>query len=344
MKNLINDLRGFLIMLFYCRWHNKDRVLEDGYTLLVPTPSDLPVFLELTLEVLSKQDLNHLKEIIVIPDWPSTEFEAYFSNRERSQLSVPVRFINLSLKDKLAWRLTKSVNTRHFSQLVKAVDSIKTKHAIIHDADLFLVPGRFLLEQYVYCRDHGLNVYGLDIRRSFSRSDRKEFVATWEMVFLTSWFLSFAPSRHKGQVLKINGRRQDFDTTLLPQYMTDPSTIAWKDRNREYFHFNYVICGYRYFLNKKDYSPSYSLKLFLIRTLIDAFDCSGWGYDCVPSHQDFLEGKHGIKELIADKISGKRLFDEFFAKMNGILQCNMFDGEKAFVIERRVKELVQVVG
>jgi hypothetical protein len=343
METMKSNIRRSLIKFFYAYWHNKDRILEDGYTLLVPTPSDLPVFIEITIDVISKQNQSWLKEIIVVPDWPSKKFEAYFEGRKDHIHSVPMRLVNIDLKDKLAWKLTKSVNTRHFTQLIKAVDSLKTKHAIIHDADLFLIPGNFLLEQYLHCRDNNLNVYGLDIRKSFARDDRKEFVATWEMTFSTKWFLSFRPSKHKGQLTKVNGIYQEYDTTLLPQYLTDVSKISWRNRENEYFHFNYTICGYRCFINKIDYKPSYSLTLFLIRTLIDAFGLMEWNYHQVPEHIEFIEMRHGLKELLADKNNGRRLVQDFFKKIDGILKNNIFSAEKAHFIERRANELIQAI-
>ena len=308
MNYILNDLRILLIKLFYSKWKNKSLSLKDGYTLLIPTPSDLPIFLELTLEIISKQDKTGLQEIIVVPDWPSKTFESYFENKLIS-FDVPIKTTHLSLKDRLAWKITRSITTRRFTQLIIAVDAVRTEYAIIHDADLFLPPGDFLFQQYFHCKQNRLNVLGLDMRRSLSRYDYKEFVATWEMTFSTQWFRSFPPSMHKGQFATINGRRQEFDTTSLPQYLTDPKTVAWKDRRNEYFHFSYVIASFRNFVNNKEWFPGYCLNLFLIRTLVDACGILGWDYKCLPRHNEFICGKHGLMKLIFDRNNGKRLLN-----------------------------------
>lgn len=344
MNYIINDTRVFLIKLFYSHWIQKHRSLEPGYTILLPTPSDLPVFLALALEVISKQDQAHLKEIIVIPDWPSSKFERYFETLINSIKCKPIRFVNINNTDKLAWKLTKSITTRHFTQIVRGIDETTTLHAIIHDSDLFLPPGDFLLQQFLTCRNNHLVVYGLDMRRSLSRFDRKEFVATWEMTCSTNWFRSFPPYMHKGQVTKINGRRQEFDTTLLPQYLTDPSLISWKDRSNEYVHFSYVIASYRNFINKKGYIPAYSVKLFLIRTLVDVFDFTGWEYRGLPEHEEFLDGKHGVKELVADKKHGGRIISEFKQKIDTIINNDLFPKEKLNLFERRTNQFLESVG
>jgi hypothetical protein len=342
MKYLMNDLRILLINLFYFKWQKIGRDFENGYTALIPTPSDLPIFLDLTLEIISRQNKNSLQEIIIVPDWPSKKFEAYFEQKIKLS-QVPIRLINLRLKDKLAWRFTKSITTRHFTQLIRAVDAVKTKYAIIHDADLFLPPGDFLFQQYLYCTQNQLNVFGLDTRRSLSRFDYKEFVATWEMMFSTEWFRSFAPSKHKGQFVEINGRRQEFDTTSLPQYLTDPKTVAWKDRSNEYFHFSFVIASYRNFMNKKEWVPAYSLNLFLIRTLVDASNIQGWEYNRLPNYKDFLDGKFGLKELIESGENGKRLLREFFHKIEGILTHNILPSDNIHFIQSRVDELKEAI-
>jgi hypothetical protein len=141
MNYFLNDLRILLINLFYSKWKNKCLNLTDGYTLLIPTPSDLPIFLELTLEIISKQNKTNLEEIIVVPDWPSKKFKSYFENKLIS-FDVPIKVIDLGLKDRLAWKLTRSITTRHFTQLIRAVDAVRTEYAIIHDADLFLLQAR----------------------------------------------------------------------------------------------------------------------------------------------------------------------------------------------------------
>ncbi len=344
MSYIINDTRVFLIRLFYSHWMKKNRDLGAGYTILLPTPSDLPVFLALALEVISKQNQAHLKEIIVIPDWPSSKFERYFETLIKSINCAPIRLVNINSTDKLAWKLTKSITTRHFTQIVRGIDETTTQHAIIHDSDLFLPPGDFLLQQFLTCKNNNYFVYGLDMRRSLSRFDRKEFVATWEMTCSTNWFRSFPPYMHKGQVIKINGRRQEFDTTLLPQYLTDPSHISWKNRNNEYVHFSYVIASYRNFINKKGYIPAYSVKLFLIRTLVDVFDCTGWEYRGLPEHEEFLAGKHGVKELVADKEHGGRIISEFNQKIDRIINNDLFPKDKLNLFEQRTNEFLKSVG
>jgi hypothetical protein len=346
MHALINDIRVGLSRLAFPSWGGKGsgRELGDGYTVLLPVPADLPVFARLALEILSRQDLSGLKEVIVIPDWPCGEFKKYLETILPSTPDLPVRVVDIFPRDKLAWALTKSISTRHFCQLIRGVEATKTRHALIHDADLFLPAGSFLSEQYATCQRRDLDVYGLDIRRSQVRSDREVFVATWEMTFAVSWFRSFPPYMHKGHVRNINGRRQEFDTTLLPQYLTPKERIDWQDRGGEYVHFGYVVASYRNFLNGKKHHPGLALKLFLIRVLIDVFEDSTWRYKGLPTHEEFCS-RHGlVAGLVKELREGSRahpLICEFRDKIDAIARMSILGPVRSVQIKARSDEFLR---
>ena len=336
----MSDLRNKAVEYAYRHWSNRDYGLEDGYTILLPTPSDLPVFLSLALEIIKKQDLTGLKEILIVPDWPSAPFEKFCTRIARDYSNLPIRFASLGLKDQLAWALTKGITTRHFTQLVRGIDETRTDYAIIHDSDLFLPPGDFLRTQYEACRDRGLAVFGIEPRRSMAREDRQTFAATWEATLSVQWAKSFPPFMHKGQYKVIRGRRQEFDTTLLPQYLTDAKLIDWTPRHGDFFHFRYVIATYRNFLNGKPLEPLYGLKLFLIRTLVDAFDVSGWHYSHVPEHSEFLEGGFGLSDLQSHH-DGPRHIGEFKETLRGIIHAKIFSQHQNEALKSRLEDLLR---
>jgi hypothetical protein len=333
-------LRQKLIEYAYSRWSKSDRGLSDGYTILLPIPSDLPVFLSLALEIIKKQDLTHLKEVLIIPDWPSLPFEKFCTDITRNYNNLPIRFVPLGLKDQLAWTLTKGITTRHFTQLVRGIDETRTEYAIIHDSDAFLLPGDFLKTQYEACRNRGLAAFGVGFRRSMMREGRGTFINTWEMTFSVGWAKSFRPFMHKGQSSVVKGRRQEFDTMLLPQYLTDANLIDWTPRYGDFLHFRYVIATYRNFLNGKRVLPNYGLKLFLIRILIDVFDISGWHYSHVPEHSEFLEGKFGLSDLQSHP-DGLRHIHGFKETLRGIIHAKIFSQHQSEVLESRLVDLLR---
>ena len=66
----------------------RDRPRAAGYTLLVPVPGDLPVFLELALAVLATQQHEHRIATIVVPDQVTAETRAIVA-RHRAQWVRP---------------------------------------------------------------------------------------------------------------------------------------------------------------------------------------------------------------------------------------------------------------
>jgi hypothetical protein len=337
MRHLIRNLRQKIIEHPYSRWSDSNRKLSDGYTILLATPSDLPLFLNLALEIIKNQDLTDLKEILIIPDWPSTLFEEFYRHIAKDYINLPVRFISLRRRDQLAWTLTKSITTRHFTQLVRGIDETTTEYAIIHDSDLFLPPGDFLRTRYETCRNHGLVVFGVEPWR---REEPDSFVVTWEMVFSVKWAKSFPPFMHRGQVKVIEGHRYDFDTTLLPQYLTDAQLIDWNSRHGDFFHFRYTIAAYRKFVNGQPLPPNFGLKLFLIRTLIDAFNVSQSHCQInVPDHNEFLKGKFGLSNLKSHP-NGPRLITKFKETLRGIIRAKIFSQHQTEILEKRLVDLL----
>lgn len=109
MRYPISDLREKLIEYAYSRWPNSDRELSDGYTILLPTSSDLSVFISSALEIIRNQDLTDLKDVLVIPDRPSPPVEECCTDIARNSGNLPIHFAHLGLKDRLVWALSKGI-------------------------------------------------------------------------------------------------------------------------------------------------------------------------------------------------------------------------------------------
>src|SRR5580704_16538939 len=67
------DLKGLMLRLLFGRWRPHER-LEEGYSILLPTPMDMPFLLQFALDSLRHLDTSHCKQILVIPDgWGTDE-------------------------------------------------------------------------------------------------------------------------------------------------------------------------------------------------------------------------------------------------------------------------------
>ena len=63
----INPKHLILRVLYNRRWP-PSRPLEDGYTILLPSPMDMPFMLRFALEGLRHIDTQNCKQILVVPD------------------------------------------------------------------------------------------------------------------------------------------------------------------------------------------------------------------------------------------------------------------------------------
>ena len=61
------DWKWWVLALFFGRWRRPGPTLE-GYTILLPSPTDMPFLLRFTLEGLRHLDTSDCRQIIVIPD------------------------------------------------------------------------------------------------------------------------------------------------------------------------------------------------------------------------------------------------------------------------------------
>src|SRR5438270_11560326 len=61
------DWKWLVLSLFFGRWRRSCSSV-DGYTILLPSPMDMPFLLRFALEGLRHQDTSHCHQIIVIPD------------------------------------------------------------------------------------------------------------------------------------------------------------------------------------------------------------------------------------------------------------------------------------
>src|ERR1700722_3700157 len=64
---ILRDLKRLVLAPFFGRWRRHCPSV-DGYTILIPSPMDMPFLLRFALEGLWHLDTSHCRQIIVIPD------------------------------------------------------------------------------------------------------------------------------------------------------------------------------------------------------------------------------------------------------------------------------------
>ncbi len=258
------------LRLAYRSWDLKETGSRTGYTILLPVPHDLPVFLQVALLNIAAQDPSHLNEILVIPDYPSKSFRNLYRDMAAKYESLPLSLVEMGVADRFIGKLGNSPGGNHFLQLINGIEAASSTYLLFHDADLFLAPGQFLKNRYTECVDLELSALGVELPPHKNHNVVKNhMVATWELMVKRAWLLRFQPWEHKSQYRRLAGTRSRFDTTLWPQFRTEAFEFGRRAMD-SFVHFGNVISTYRRFLKaRKPYEDS-RFKIFLIRLLSDA--------------------------------------------------------------------------
>lgn len=305
----------------YRRWKSSTANRVPGYTILLPVPGDLPVFLDLALDVVSGQDLEHCAEILVIPDRPLTAFHRRFTDCLKERQHLPLRLVVLPPLDRLITRRLNNPGHNHFLQLKCGIDASTTTHVLLHDSDLFILDRDFLKSHYETCVANNRVIMGLSPVWDdwYRQAGYEHVVATWEMLIDVAWALTFPPHQHHAHIGVVDGKTHEFDTVLLPQCLTPPDRIARHERAWRFVHFNYVISTYRWFQRSEGRFEDANFRVLLVRLLIDACDRSGWDYEA-PTADELAKGlRDPSRRVTYTKQETRKNYPEFRAKLAHLL-------------------------
>ncbi len=242
-----------------------------GYSLIVPVPGDLPVFLRLALAVIMHQEARHRVETLVVPDAMTSAMRQ--TVREARALWVgSLRLLPLPPPERWVLPRLNNPGRNHALQLLTGTSQARGSHVVFHDADLFLMSPDVLDRNYLTCRDRGLACLGVSpVWDPWFSEHGRRLAATWELCARVDWLRSFVPALHMGHDNELFGERHTFDTTLYPQAITHPELIDVAT-SEEVVHFNYVISQYRHYLRAGAKCRDERFLLVFVRLIIDLFD------------------------------------------------------------------------
>lgn len=320
--------------------------LEPGYTLLLPVPGDLPVFLHLALANAQRQDAAHRVETLVVPDQMTPEFEAAFEVA-RSTFDVgPLRLVEPSATDRALRRLAHDEPSKnYFIQVRAGVAASRTTHALLHDADLFIHDEGFLARHYRRCADEGLVCLGVSPCWDGWLRDHGfgHVVATWELMLDVRWARSFHPWKHRGHHSWLDGEWHGSDVTLHTQAVTPPERVGLHDAVADFTHFNWVIGIYRHFHRGGDRPfEDHRFVLLLNRLLADAL-AESTGTEAakvdLPSVDELIAGVADPTREIVYGAAARENYGEFRAKVARIIAGPLFEERAVTIIEDALRRL-----
>ncbi len=341
-----NPAKGKLWKWFYDKWGKTLSEPVPGYTILLPVPGDLPVFLKIALEVCATQDSEHLVETMIIPDRLTSGLPELIETWKKDYLSSPVRLVNLKSLEQIITRYQNNPGTNHWLQLITGVEAARTTHVLLHDADLFIPEPNFLKLHYQTCVEKNYSCLGLSpVWDSwYQEQGINHLTATWEILFDTAWLRSFQPWQHRGHDDLLDGKWHTFDTTLWPQCQTLPERVGRHQQEWGFIHFNYVISTYRWFQKSKGPFEDQYFRLLLVRLLIDAYDRSGWVYE-VPTLAGLVEGLNDSSNRVTYiQEQTRQKYPEFRLKLQRLIDSGLLDDEKVTILCDGVQPFDRVFG
>jgi hypothetical protein len=315
----------------YPQWDKTEVARVPGYTIVIPVPGDLPVFLKIALEVCDKQDPAHLCEILVIPDQLPNAFRECFADWSNAYTARPVRLVHLRAWERWKTRVRPNGMVTHWLQVIRGIQAVRTNHALLHDADLFILEPRFMRTLYDTCVERELACFGVSAIDDpwYGEQGFHHLTTTWELLFRVDWFMRFPPWQHRAHVNSLNGIKHNFDTTLFPQCQTSPQLIARAEEEAGFIHLKHLIATYRYFQKSKPPYEDGFFRLLFVRLLNDAYALSS-AEDALPSLKELIRGTHDSTARVTFLRPETRAhYPDFRAKLERLLASGCLEPEKA---------------
>jgi hypothetical protein len=325
--------------LLYSRWR-PEPIEKPGYSVLLMFPGDLPVFLNLAMEVVAAQDPKHMTDLLVIPDKMQGKYEQQWPAVRARWPHGSVRLVKLRPMEQ---RLARHKNNPHiycWLQLIRGMEAARSSHALWHDADLFLINREVHRELYETAAARNMACFGMDPAAPyanpwFEARGIHHLVASYEMMMDVRWFRGFSPWEHRGQEIEINGESHVGDICYRPMIKTPAERCGWKKRDEDFVHFSYVIGTYRWFQNSKSGFEDERFKLLLVRLLVDAFDPQGW-YE-VPAAGELAKGLEDKNVRVTYlKPETRTNYAEFRGTLERLLSSGLLEKKKEELIRERV--------
>jgi hypothetical protein len=335
------DAKGLLLRLLFGRWRRRSR-FEDGYTILLPSPMDMPFLLRYALEGLLRMDTTHCRQILIVPD-------GWGDDRARALREVADSFddprIELVELRRLDYKVIRSMRppgsaATHWMAVVNGVLHARSGHAFLHDADAFFLEAGGLERQYRECRDRGMVTLGVTARNDpdFARLGYR-IPGTWELMFSTRWARSRPPYELKGRRRATPHGEILFDSMLYPQFVDYPTgVVGVMDHPPGFVHFNGTIFTYRLFRDRGGAPVVDELFRILLLAILEDLVPAGDGARVVPRVEDLARGltDTGAPVTYDTKVAVQE-YPVFRAMVEDLCGAPIMQGDRA----SRIRELIR---
>jgi hypothetical protein len=286
------DPKALFLKAFFGRW-GRTPPIEEGFTVLLPMPADMPFLLRYALEGLKHLDLTHCRQVLVVGDGMGADGGAAFRALVEESGDPRVELVEDGPVDRfVAAKLRGVGSSLHWLAIVRGTARVRSGAVFLHDSDAFFLESGGIERQYREFVDRGMHTLGVT-----ARLDPKFLEAgyaipgTWEMMYSTKWARSHPPASHKGRLRSTPHGPILFDTMLLPQFLDYPSgRVGVMAEPPRFVHFNGTIVTYRVYRERAGAPVVDELFRLLLLAMLEDLVPDPAGGRAVPTVDELARG------------------------------------------------------
>lgn len=238
--------------------------LEDGYSVILGCTHRLPGLLNTNLLMLSRQDLTHLFELLVVVDTSAGDVPVTFERELRERYpELPLRFLYYSPTQVRITGMIQWAWVYSWLSWCIGIGATRTRYAVLHDFDAMLVQPEMLRRRFERMLLEPIDFLGVRYYNGNGVSASDELVTTFEMMFDCAFVRHhFKPLDLFNHVCRWRGRTVDFDTFLYAQSRLGRTAVL-PLQDCDMVHPSQMICQFTELMSGRELNPTRSSLLLI---------------------------------------------------------------------------------
>lgn len=318
-------IKRTILSLFYPVW-NGHQHNQNGYTVVIPAPMDMPFLAYYALKGLSELDLSSCREILVVPDGCGTDNGRALSAVLKLVNLDKARLLPLTRRNKLVISLFGDSGIAHWMTIVEAINHSETNSLFLHDADAFFTDEHLIENNYSEFNKNNLNCLGVTSRWDpFLQSKNMQLPGTWELFFSSAWARSWAPVSHKAGGRYTDTGKEFFDTMLYPMFRSYSQERIQVRPSESFMHLSGTVVTYRRWLDHLNHPVGDELFRLLFLSLLQELSPPIESSCKLPSVAELSEGIFDSSKMVYYTFPGAaNNYHEFRRFVDGLLTLELF--------------------